>query len=441
MVSVVRDPSKVFADYAITQATYVVFKRGSVTYVKDGESGEIVYSSLDDASAIQFAINKANDEGGGRVYVKRGEYVINSTINLLSNVVLVGEGVSTHLSTNKDIRVLLADDVENIVVSDLFISGDGDANKTNQTAVRLDYGKYAVIERLRIDNMGYDGIEVQAASEAIVTHNVVSNCKDDGIGANGLTGEVIFANNISFNNGYSGIHIDVSSQYVMIANNMAYSNGDYGIECVRTSGTGTKYSVMVGNVVKGNKNGGIRIRGVSGDQAKYWVVSSNVSRVNGYGISLDSAQYCTVIGNMVTGNNNGGIWIGGDSDDNLIIGNYVVNNSGDGIRIPVSTAERNIIIQNVVTGNTGAQLYNAGTNTIIKGNIGYFTEKSGIATLSSGSTRTTVTHGLSATPTKVLVTPYGNIKVWVENITSTSFDIVTDASPSQNITVAWYAEV
>jgi len=66
---------------------------------------------------------------------------------------------------------------------------------------------------------------------------------------------------------------------------------------------------------------------------------------------------------------------------------------------------------------------------------------SGVAVIPAGSTRTTVNHGLLKAPTKVLVTPYGNARVWVENITNTSFDIVTDTAPSTNLTVAWYAEV
>jgi len=74
-------------------------------------------------------------------------------------------------------------------------------------------------------------------------------------------------------------------------------------------------------------------------------------------------------------------------------------------------------------------------------NIGYATERSGVATIPAGSTRVTVAHGLVKAPTKILVTPYANIRVWVENIGSTSFDIVTDVAPATDVNVAWYAEV
>jgi len=68
---------------------------------------------------------------------------------------------------------------------------------------------------------------------------------------------------------------------------------------------------------------------------------------------------------------------------------------------------------------------------------------SGQATISANSTRVTVQHGLNNAPSKVLITPLASPpgKLWVENITATSFDIVTDTAPTADLQVAWYAEV
>jgi len=73
----------------------------------------------------------------------------------------------------------------------------------------------------------------------------------------------------------------------------------------------------------------------------------------------------------------------------------------------------------------------------------YKTEASGVATIPAGQTRVTVSHGLASTPTKFQITPLGQPagKLWVENITSTSFDIVTDTAPTVDLKVSWYAEV
>ena len=80
---------------------------------------------------------------------------------------------------------------------------------------------------------------------------------------------------------------------------------------------------------------------------------------------------------------------------------------------------------------------------VVRRNVGYVTESSGVATIAAGQTRVTVSHGLVRAPTKVLITPLASPpgKLWVENITSTSFDIVTDTAPTSDLPIAWYAEV
>jgi len=68
---------------------------------------------------------------------------------------------------------------------------------------------------------------------------------------------------------------------------------------------------------------------------------------------------------------------------------------------------------------------------------------SGVAIITANSTKVTVSHELIKAPSKVLITPLGQPpgKLWVENITDTSFDIVTDTAPSEDLKIAWYAEV
>jgi hypothetical protein len=81
--------------------------------------------------------------------------------------------------------------------------------------------------------------------------------------------------------------------------------------------------------------------------------------------------------------------------------------------------------------------------TMVRRNVGHATESSGTAVIPAGSTRVTVSHGLVLTPAKILVTPLGAPpgKLWVENVTATSFDIVSDVAPTADLGVAWHAEV
>jgi hypothetical protein len=71
------------------------------------------------------------------------------------------------------------------------------------------------------------------------------------------------------------------------------------------------------------------------------------------------------------------------------------------------------------------------------------TVNKGVATIPANSTRVTVKHYLTTKPSKILITPLSQPpgKLWVENITSTSFDIVSDVAPTADLNVAWYAEV
>jgi hypothetical protein len=83
------------------------------------------------------------------------------------------------------------------------------------------------------------------------------------------------------------------------------------------------------------------------------------------------------------------------------------------------------------------------TGTVIKDNQGYVTETSGTATIPSGSTSVTVTHGLNITPllSSVSVTRTNaggsSTKYWVDSVTSTTFNINVDADPLANATFAY----
>ena len=120
-----------------------------------------------------------------------------------------------------------------------------------------------------------------------------------------------------------------------------------------------------------------------------------------------------------------------------IIGNIFINSRGN----------RSVYIGSNVSAeifdNTVDKPIDVVGTAVVKRNRGYRTENSDVATISANSTRVTVSHGLATTPTKILITPLGQPpgKLWVENITSTSFDIVTDTAPTADLNVSWYAEV
>jgi hypothetical protein len=98
----------------------------------------------------------------------------------------------------------------------------------------------------------------------------------------------------------------------------------------------------------------------------------------------------------------------------------------------------------------GSAVYLAGVvnDVKIRYNDGYTTENKGTATINSGTTSVTVTHGLAVTPTLDDISVVmgenptndpGNI--WVDTITSTQFNINCRNDPgASNLDVAWRAE-
>lgn len=78
------------------------------------------------------------------------------------------------------------------------------------------------------------------------------------------------------------------------------------------------------------------------------------------------------------------------------------------------------------------------SNLIVKNNIGFVTQNSGTAIISS-STYVNVAHGLSGTPTAVIVTPtQTSTSFYVSNVGSTTFRI--NVGTSGTYTFYWYAE-
>lgn len=111
-----------------------------------------------------------------------------------------------------------------------------------------------------------------------------------------------------------------------------------------------------------------------------------------------------------------------------------------------------VVVGNDFTGNlSGAvsfALSSFPANRMVTGNVGFVTEATGTATQLAANSSVTVTHGCAFTPTAgdiviTASTAWGNAnRVWVANITTTTFDIVTDAAPSSgNIGWGWKVNI
>jgi hypothetical protein len=109
---------------------------------------------------------------------------------------------------------------------------------------------------------------------------------------------------------------------------------------------------------------------------------------------------------------------------------------------------RNISIQGtdfngVTTPTTGESSVSSGL--VVRNNLGYVTENSGTATVTNGTTLSTISHGLGKTPTNgdIVATPIETLNnasfFWVSGLSSNGFVINVNGDPGQDVDFGWQA--
>ena len=209
--------------------------------------------------AIQDALNRVRMVGGGRVVIKKGEYIVNGNINMYSNTDLVGEGMDTTIIKLKDFaspwkfntttRAGLLRSVyrneqrcENLYVAHLTLNGNKD--NQNQDTDSL-YGRYGYftegctnvyLDSVRIERFqgyGFDphgwkkapGGAMYGRNLSIV--NCVANDNDwDGFTLDQTNG-ILLKNNTAYNNGRHGFNVITGSFDVYITDAYSLYNGYY----------------------------------------------------------------------------------------------------------------------------------------------------------------------------------------------------------------------
>ncbi len=264
-------------------------------------------------------------------------------------------------------------------------------------------------------------------SGLVISDNICTECENHGILVQNSYHATVVGNHC-FDNGGAGIYIENYGNSI-VNNNDCFSNDGIGINLVAY----TEFphsSQVVGNRIY--LNGG---RGIHTD-SNYVLIANNLCRSNiqtaessafrEAGIST-FGQYNLIIGNICYDDQETQTQEYGITDWNAA-GNIGSNN---------------VFMNNLVSGNKTAGMYVVGTNEAVRYNSGYVTEKSSTATITSGQSSVTVTHGLASTPTNVRVTgsTADTNALYVDTIGATTFKINAAGAVGGNRTVYWYAEV
>ena len=394
----------------VSPASYIVYTDGSKYYAKNGDSGMIEYSDVDASNVIQYAIDKM-PLPGGTIFIKRGTYVLSKAIVINKFVNLVGEGVRAtvlKLADNANSSMIdyaipcsIADSVSQLMyIAHMMLDG----NKANQTsgtqAIRTVVPGYCNVRDFMIYDVWIDSYKGDGIY--LVSHNYL-----------------VLHVAIEHNDGW-GIRLDSTGGFII--GSWIWLNSEGGIYHLFSSSS-VNPNIIMANMIAGGK-AGIRIEGTASGLYRVHIISDNYiagTDANTDTIYINNTLYTFIYNNYINAvSNRYGIYEDIGANETFVFGNYT----------SLSRTSPYYVIQ--------------GSTSKFWSLMRYRTVDSGVATITAGQTRVTVSLSrFIKAPNKVLITPLGQPpgKLWVENITSTSFDIVTDTAPASDLKVSWYAEV
>jgi len=358
------------------------------------------------ATVIQQAIDALVN--GGKIFIKAGEYILTSTIEIAKPLSFIGES-SLHPNNPYGTRFLLSE--EDLTGFKIYAPSNNDrwfygifkdftismaSGVTSTSAVGIHLAGY--MSDLRFEELSIFYVDKAFKISGGSQWNFwITRCLLEGL------------------KGTNKIAVSVETNFVerihLFANHIAadvdyafYSNG---LENYRNQ------MYFMDNTISTNKDAIY----LSGNYHR--IIGNTIYNIPASynGVVLDKTKYATVLGNIILS----------DNQDSAIK--------------EVSPSDYNIIINNQVNG-TVLPIVKAGANTIIRHNRGYATENSGIATIPSGQTSVTFTHGLAGTPTIVVLgaTHSEVADAYVSAKDATNITITVPNAVSADREISWYAE-
>ena len=373
-----------------------------VTVAQDG-TGD--YNGTDEVP-IQAAINYLNSNGGGSVFIKKGNYNITNTITLLTNVHIKGENMGSvvltkNASLESDVFVDNTDSIENFSLTDITI----DINLSEKLGTIEGLNLSQTNSYFEIKNIKFLNGSQRCASISNCTHFLLENlnlysydCQEselDGIDINscskfkilncyGETGDDLFAisssnnyiiNNLIRKNSEAGStlklniltgadHFNVNASNIVNYSPNTVPAGSFVLQCNDPTKLG--YNMNISNITNYGGYDAVKIQDVSTVSPPAAPVFKNISisNVNHYdgGSATLWINAPNIIENSTFSNINSygcvhGIKLNGGTD--LVFNNvFIYGSSAYSIYINESTQDdiKNITFNNV-ENNSGVKIY------------------------------------------------------------------------------------
>jgi len=417
--------------------------QGKVT-LEDGSDQNVfmIASSLSDIEIINGEIdgNKAGQTPGASLYLIIKTAGANSQRIRITNIFLHdAERSGIVLNTVSDVTI-----EDNLIVDCGQQAGIGDAANALGSSQRVSFKNNKCID---YQDTGFALMGI----DHLVEHNIF----DGGtygvyLGETNLTNDNIIDHNKFLNQEQSGIYIRIMAEGNKITNNIINNASNDGI---RLSGANVSDNEFIGNTITGCRYG-INTDVGAGNNVEGLLISSNRLMVNNRsGIYLSRTSNGLVTNNLCKNNSQESagtydgitLWtaLNMSLNNNKCFDDQAVMTQRYGI-METTGSDLNFFSNNDVRDNQNANnIFITGANTIVNHNPGFVTENEGSQTLSNGTTAVNVTHGCYYTPNAgdIQIHPIETLGSasfwWVEQITSTTFEINVNADPGQDVDFAW----
>ncbi len=351
---------------------------------------------------VQASIDKANNSGGGRVYLKNGTHLLTSNLTLYSNVYLQGENAGSAILDFQNNAYGIQ-----VIGSNSYTTGTIAVtnNSTTVTGVSTVWISAMVGRKIMLGGAWWTIAAVASNTSLTIaapfagvtlaagTSYTIATLKEDvkitdltiktassGIKAQ-YTNE-LFIKDIDIQSSVTGIEIIDSAQADIAENDMTANNNGVSLTNCHFMNLNSLGSIdtLAGNGMTMDNCSSIAGRGLfminsSGDGINITDCNNmNFSGITctengGSGLEFVSGNSdIPVFGSAFENNGDDGIKLTGTTDNLQIIGNTIKDNTGYGVNIATSDCDGNNITGNNFSGNTTAEINDSGTDTIIQGN-------------------------------------------------------------------------